>query len=158
LNIYSFPQRRSSDLIHFSYENEVIPVEYNPAEKKYHVEYPDSNELTMYLNDAGDIKKLLYYDAIEDETNTINILFDGSKKGGLTNTNMINVHMLLVTGLPIIALYSTFMTHVPVTSLTMTETLIVYENEYDSDGFLTQSNVIINGQPPLELSYEYSPL
>lgn len=32
------------------------------------------------------------------------------------------------------------------------------ENEYDSDGFLTQSNVIINGQPPLELSYEYSPL
>lgn len=35
---------------------------------------------------------------------------------------MINVHMLLVTGLPIIALYSTFMTHVPVTSLTMTET------------------------------------
>lgn len=71
---------------------------------------------------------------------------------------MINVHMLLVTGLPIIALYSTFMTHVPVTSLTMTETLIVYENEYDSDGFLPQSNVIINGQPPLELSYEYSPL
>lgn len=40
----------------------------------------------------------------------------------------------------------------------ITDNLIVYENEYDSDGFLTQSNVIINGQPPLELSYEYSPL
>lgn len=119
---YEFQYDNAGNITSYSYENEVIPVEYNPAEKKYHVEYPDSNELTMYLNDAGDIKKLIYYDAIEDETNTINILFDGSKKGGLTNTNMINVHIFLVTGLPIIALYSTFMTHVPVTSLTMTET------------------------------------
>lgn len=157
-NTYEFHYDNAGNITSFSYENEVIPVEYNPAEKKYYVEYPDSNELTLYLNEAGDIKKLIFYDAIEDETNTINIAFDGGKKGGLANTNMINVHMVLVTGIPIIAIYSTFMTNVPVSTLTMTETLIVYENEYDSDGFLTQSNVIINGQPPLELSYEYSQL
>ena len=155
---YEFQYDNAGIITSFSNANEVIPVQYNPAEKKYYVEYPDLNKLTMYLNEAGEIKKLIYYDAYEDETETVNFIYDIGKKGGLTNTNNINIHMVLATGEPILAFYSTFLTNVPLTSFSMSDGTIIYENEYDSDGFLTQSDIFINGQPPLELRYEYTQL
>lgn len=144
----------------FSVDDIVTPVVYNAGGNYYLYQKENGDEFTLFLNENGDIDKVTAYDNEYDETENVIYLYEESGKGVLTNTNVITVPTILVLGEPFLSYYLFPVSKKPLENMAITGGgLLTFENEYDEQGFITQSIVqSALSEEPTVVIYNYMQL
>lgn len=135
----------------------VTEILYNAAGNFYIARYENLDETTLYLNQAGDIEKILIYDRSNDETTEIIYLYDDQHKGGLANSNNFNLYMILAAKTDtFFVITNLYISHRPVTAFSGMG-LANFEYEYDEQGFIKKSILVAQGEED-EVIYNYTQL
>lgn len=142
----------------FSLDDVITPVTYNAAENYYLYQKENGDEFTLHLNENHDIYKAIEYDPENEETESSLALYDNSGKGVLTNTNNITVPTVLISGEVFFGFYLFPVSNKPIETFSITGgTNLVFENEFDEQGFIKKSIVSSEGVE-VELIYNYTQL
>ncbi len=146
VDTYLFSYDANNRISSYSLDDEVTQVNYNVANKYYLAVKENGDELGVFFDDEGNIKKFQEYDNQQNETETTSIFYvDGPYKGTFANTNDIALHTVLVSPELLQIFYGYNLTKTPVETLVLPEFVIDFINTYDDQGFLSSS------------SYEFGP-
>lgn len=130
-------------------------ITYNAAQNFYLYRKENGDEETIFINEKGDISKLVSYDLSENQTLTTNIIFEeGDYKGTLTNTN--NPILPTLIGFPdLYILYILYdFCYIPKRTIPTSEGLLNFDNTFDDQGFIIKSSYL-TGDNPIVVDYKY---
>lgn len=137
LTTYNFIYDANGKIDSFSVDDEVTDVTYNAAGNYYlYPEGEDGDEITLFLTPEEDVKKVVFYDGIEDETSTTTFIYEDSNKGPLYNSN--SVIAPLIVGFPELYFITVYLTYKPIEVVGYPEGMLQLENVYDEQGFVKE--------------------
>lgn len=142
----------------FSSDDVVTPVTYNAAQNYYLYQKETGEEFILHLNENGDIYKASEYDPEYDETESCILLYDDSAKGVLTNTNNITIPTSLVFGEVFLSYYMFPISNKPVTTISLPGGNVMFENEFDDQGFVSKTIIDLQEEEPSVMMYNYTQL
>lgn len=139
----------------FTTDDVVTEVVYNEASKFYLYQKENGDEFTIFVNEIGDIEKIVEFDNDNNETDTSILLYEnGDFNGTLTNTN--NPLIPTILGLSEIGVGLAFynISKKPVRTITGPSFGILdFQNTYDVQNFLETSTFGIDQAEVLHFNY-----
>lgn len=138
----------------FSEDDVITDVFFNEANNYYLYQKENGDEVTIFLNENGDISKFVEFDNIENETETSTFLYENDEYNGtLTNTNNPILHTLM--GFPDfgISIIAYNLSKKPLQTLAGSFGIFDFENTFDEQNFLKTST--FNFEEPTTLTFNY---
>lgn len=142
-----------SRLSGFSTNVQDYDINYNSANNTY-AYVKDGFDDSFTLNDMNDIRR--YFSISPTGSNMLmEMTFDTTKKGVFYNVDLpLNFYAAIVSDASTLL----FASHIPLLAITQTgETALNYQNTYDAEGFITESNTTF-GQDQTTVRFEYQEL
>lgn len=142
----------------FTINNYHIPMKWNPADRSYFFTMDNKDEITMILNENDDLNKIHHYSYEEDKTTTTSYFYEDSRKGGMTNSNNVSAYMVMATYYTEKVLYAGILSKKPVRTIFLRNMMFSFENKYDSQEFISESNITVADSAPPPITYNYKQL
>ena len=133
-------------------DGQQIDISYNSSTNSYTFE-KDGFTNTFSLNDKNDIRR--FYSLNPNGSDTLmEMTFDTTKKGCFFN---VDIPLNFFTAMVSDASTLLFTSHIPLVEVNDGGGTIDYQNQYDENGFITESYIVL-GQDPTTVRFEYQEL
>jgi len=148
----------SNRISSFSINDYKIQMNWNQSNRSYFFKNDNKDEITIILNENEDLSKVCQYVHEDDETKVTNYFYEGSRKGAMTNSNHISAYMAIASYFSINVMYAGVLSKKPVKTIDFHSLIFSFENQYDSQEFVSESSVSTGNSSPSAILYNYKKL
>lgn len=145
---YNFTYTPGGKLASYDDGEELVQLLYNPVNNSYSYSTNDDYDITITLTQDGDIKQYVLEDNFSNQGSGSAIVFyDDEKKGSMTNSNPINLHLGIIYKSPLAMYYLFPYSKKPIELISTTQGLnLEYNNTYDRQDFIKSMTILANGE------------
>lgn len=145
---YDFTYTPGGKLVSYDDGEELVQLLYNPANDSYSFSTNDDYDITITLTQDGDIKQYEVEDIFSNQGSSSTIVFyDNEKKGSMTNSNPIHLHLGIIFKSPLAMQYLFPYSKKPIELISTSQGVsLEYNNTYDGQGFIKSMTMLANGE------------
>lgn len=130
-------------LASFSVGEVLTPLDHNPLTNSYQYINQNNQEITITLTQDGDVRQYLADDIDDNGTSSIVMTYADDKKGGISNSNLMALHLWLIIDNPAAVFYVFPFSKRPLEIASIADGgVIVFENIYDSQDFISSVSIV----------------
>ncbi|UPQ77712.1 hypothetical protein M0M57_08700 [Flavobacterium azooxidireducens] len=145
---YNFTYTLGGKIASYDDGEELVQLLYNPANNSYSFSTNDDYDITITLTQDGDIKQYELEDNFSNQgSGSAVVFYDDAKKGSMTNSNPINLHLGIIFKSPLAMQYLFPYSKKPIELMSTSQGVsLEYNNTYDSQGFIKSMTMLANGE------------
>lgn len=135
---YSFQHDPNGILTSFATDGVETLVNYNPNTRTYDYLNSDDEEVSIQITTDGDVEEFSIYDPEFQETSSYAIQYEDSNLGAMANSNSVSLYLNIFYSDSFSGIFFYPLSKKPVKTLNTSQIILLFENDFDNQGFISQ--------------------